>query len=144
MSWFNYYGLIIMALIMIPNIIFAVKTRGEFKNKFKNKAVEISEQLGRYACFVFMIFNIPYTYFGFWFERALTVYLCVNALLLLIYFVSWLVFRKNHKLLKAVLLSVTPTAIFLFGGIAVLSIPLIASSVVFGVCHITISCKNAL
>ncbi len=27
MSWFNYYGLIIMAVIMIPNILYAVKRK---------------------------------------------------------------------------------------------------------------------
>lgn len=27
MGWFNYYGLIIMAVIMIPNIVYAVKNK---------------------------------------------------------------------------------------------------------------------
>ena len=79
MSWFNYYGLIFIAIIMIPNIIFAICQKDGFANKYKNKTVEILEQTGRYACIVLMIFNIPYTYFNFWFEYALTVYLIVNS-----------------------------------------------------------------
>ena len=65
MNWFNYYGLIIMAVIMIPNIIYAVLHKNNSAGAFNNKAVIIAEQIGRYGCFVFMIFNIPYTYFGF-------------------------------------------------------------------------------
>ena len=74
MSWFNYYGLILMAIIMIPNIIYAAKHKNN-ENSYRNKTVEILEQIGRYGCFVLMIFNIPYTYFNFWFDNALTVYL---------------------------------------------------------------------
>ena len=33
----NIYGLIIMAMIMIPNIIFAIKCKDGFINKFNNK-----------------------------------------------------------------------------------------------------------
>ena len=65
LDWFNYYGLAIMAVIMIPNIIYAITHKQDFENTYKNKTVEILEQFGRYGCFVFMIFNIPYTLFGF-------------------------------------------------------------------------------
>lgn len=33
MNWFNVYGLIFVAVIMIPNIIFAVKCKDGFDNK---------------------------------------------------------------------------------------------------------------
>lgn len=49
---------------MIPNIVFAMKCKDGFENKWENKAVEIIEQIGRFGCFTFMIFNIPNTYFG--------------------------------------------------------------------------------
>lgn len=58
MNWFNYYGLIIMAVIMIPNIIYAVLHKNNSAGAFNNKAVIIAEQIGRYGCFIFMIFNI--------------------------------------------------------------------------------------
>ena len=68
MGWLNYYGLIVIILIMIPNMVFAAKNKDGFENKYQNKTVEISEQIGRFACFGLMIFNIPHTYFGFWFS----------------------------------------------------------------------------
>ena len=39
----NIYGLIIMAIVMIPNVIFAMKEKN-FESKYNNKTVEIIEQ----------------------------------------------------------------------------------------------------
>ncbi|MDE6868876.1 MAG: hypothetical protein K2J83_07040 [Clostridia bacterium] len=143
MGWFNYYGLIIMVIVMVPNIIYALKHKNDGANAYKNKAVEICEQIGRYGCFVFMIFNIPYTYFNFWFDYALIVYLSVNGGLCLAYLIFWAVCWKSNGKLKALSLSVIPSCIFLFSGIVLANIPLIACAVIFAVNHILISYKNA-
>ena len=142
MTWFNYYGLAVMAVIMIPNIIYAVKHKNG-ENKYSNKAVEILEQIGRYGCFTFMIFNIPYTYFNFWFDYALIVYLSVNSALCLSYLIFWVICWNRNDKLKALTLSVIPSCVFLFSGIVLAYIPLIAFSVIFAICHIFISCKNS-
>ena len=144
MGWFNYYGLIIIAIIMIPNIIFAIKHKGGFANTYKNKAVEIMEQIGRYACFVLMIFNIPYTYFNFWFDYALIVYLTANGVLCLAYLIFWIICWNKDGTLKALSLSLIPSVIFLFSGIVLANIPLIAFAVLFGINHILLSYKNSL
>lgn len=143
MGWFNYYGLAVMAIIMLPNIVYAVKNKNNLGCGYHNKAVEISEQIGRYACFVLMIFNIPYTYFNFWFDYALIVYLSVNGAMCLAYLIFWVVCRHRNDILKALSLSVLPTCIFLFSGIILAYIPLTAFAILFGVSHIYISCKNA-
>ena len=46
MSWFNYIGLIVISVIMIPNIIYAIKNKGGFPNSCGNKAAELFEQIG--------------------------------------------------------------------------------------------------
>lgn len=144
MSWFNYYGLAVMIVIMIPNIIYAVKHKDDPADTYNNKAVVIAEQAGRYGCFVFMIFNIPYTYFNFWFKHALIAYLSVDGALCLAYLIFWAVCRNKSGKLKALSLSILPTCIFLFDGIALANIPLIIFAVLFGVHHIFISYKNAV
>ena len=144
MGWFNYYGLIFIAIIMIPNIIFAIKQKDSFTNKYQNKVVEILEQIGRYACFALMIFNIPYTYFDFWFEYALMVYLIVNGVLCLAYLIIWIICWNNNGKFKALTLSIIPSVIFLFNGIVVLSIPLIVFAVLFGINHVLLSYKNSI
>ncbi|MDE6585206.1 MAG: hypothetical protein K2K80_00815 [Clostridia bacterium] len=141
MSWFNYYGLAIMAVIMIPNIVYAVKCKDGNTSPYHNKAVEIAEQIGRYACFALMIFNIPYTYFNFWFDNALAVYLSVNGGLCLAYLIFWVVCWNKRGRLKALSLSVLPTCIFLFSGVVLASIPLICFAILFGASHIYLSLK---
>lgn len=141
MSWFNLYGLVIMIIIMIPNIVYALLNKDETA-PYRNKFLGILEQIGRYGCLIFMIFNIPYTYFNYWFENALIVYLSVNGGLCILYLLSWIFFRHKRNVVKALSLSVIPTVIFLFSGIVVASIPLLVLSVLFGFSHIYISYKN--
>ena len=131
-------------VLMIPNIVFAIKRKDEFLNAYKNKAAEAFEQIGRYACFAFMVFNVPYAYFNFWFEHALTVYLAVNGALLAAYLILFIVLWKRDGTLKALLLSILPSLLFLFSGVMLLHIPLLVASVLFAVCHILISYKNAV
>lgn len=144
MGWFNYYGLGIVAVIMIPNILFALLCKERFSNVYRNKAVEITEQTGRYACLVFMIFNIPYTYFNFWFPHALTVYLAVNGGLTAFYLVFWIVCHNRNGKLRALSLSILPTLIFLFSGFVLANVPLLAFALLFGGSHIFISYQTAL
>lgn len=142
MYWFNYYGLAVMAIIMIPNIIYAVKSK-DTQNDYRNKIVEFFEQIGRYGCMVFMIFNIPYTYFDFWFDNALIVYVSVNGGMCLAYLIFWIICCRQNGKLKALSLSVIPSCIFIFSGIVLANIPLIVFAVVFAINHILISCKKA-
>ena len=142
MGWFNYYGLIAVAIILIPNIISAVTDKNLYSTAHICRPIAVSEQIGRYGCMAFMVFNIPYTYFNFWFDSALLVYLIVNGILLLLYLLGWIVFGKGRSTIKMLWQSITPTLLFLFSGIMLLSIPLIVFAVIFGIGHITISYRN--
>ena len=142
MSWFNYYGLAIMAIIMIPNIIYAIKHKGDVLNINHSKAIAVLEQIGRYGCFALMIFNIPYTYFNFWFSNAIIVYLSVNGGLCAAYLIFWMICRNRNDLLRALSLSILPSCIFIFSGVVLAYIPLIVFAVLFAIAHIYISCKS--
>lgn len=141
MSWFNYYGLIIMAIIMIPNIIYAVKYKNGKLVEIK-KTITFAEQIGRYGCFCLMIFNIPYLYLNFWFANALTVYLCVNAALCLAYLIFWIICWNRNGKLKALSLSIIPSCVFVFSSVMLLYFPLMVLSVLFAICHVYISYKT--
>lgn len=143
MDIFNYYGLIILIIMMIPNIISGIKQKENFINLYHNRVIETLEQIGRFSCFALMIINIPYTYFNFFFDNALYVYLGVNGLLLIIYILGWIITWNKYPLLKAYLLSMVPSLIFIFSGIMLLNIPLIVCAMIFALGHITLSVKNA-
>lgn len=143
MEWFNAFGLIFMAVIMIPNIIFAIKCKDGFENKRRNKFIEIIEQIGRFGCFGFMIINIPGTWLGWWSDEAFALYLVVDTVLALLYCGIWAVCFRKNSLFRALALSVLPSALFLFSGIMSRSILLILSAMLFAPTHILISYKNA-
>lgn len=143
MQWFNIWGLVFIAVIMIPNIIFAIKCKDGFENKWNNKAVEIIEQAGRFGSFGFMIINIPGVSFGWWSDEAFRAYLIVNALLVAIYCVIWIICFNKQSVFKSLALSILPSIVFLFSGIMSRSLPLILSALMFAPSHILISYKNA-
>ena len=143
MEWLNVFGLMIMAVIMIPNIVFAIKCKDGFENKWKNKIVEAAEQIGRFGCFGFMIVQIPETWFGWWSDEAFALYLTVDVVLVALYCLIWIVWFKKKSVFKALALSILPSALFLFSGVMSRSVLLTLSAIVFAPSHIAVSYKNA-
>ena len=143
MEWINVFGLGFMIIIMIPNIIFAVTCKDGFENKWKNHLVETAEQIGRFGCFGFMVVNIPGTWFGWWSDEGLAIYLIVDVILVVLYCIIWIVCFRKNSMFRALALSVIPSILFLFSGIMCRSVLLMISAIIFAPCHILNSYKNA-
>ena len=143
MEWLNVFGLVMVAVIMIPNILFAMKCKDGFVNKWNNKSVETVEQIGRFGCFGFMIINIPGTWFGWWSDEAFAVYLVVDAVLVTLYCVIWAVCFRKSSVFRALALSIIPPVLFLFSGIMSRSILLTIAALLFAPSHIMLSYQNA-
>lgn len=131
MEWFNVFGLIFVVVLLIPNILFAIKNKDGFENKWKNKYVEFWEQIGRFGCLLFMIFQIPGAWRGWWSDEAFAVYLITDSLLSALYCLLWIVCFKKKGMFRALSLSIIPSVLFLFSGIMSRSVPLTAAAVVF-------------
>lgn len=143
MEWLNIFGTIFIVVIMIPNIIYAIKCKEGFENKWNNKIVELIEQIGRFGCFAFMVINIPGTWFGWWSDEAFAIYLIVNTLLVIVYCIIWIIMFRKNNIFRALALSIIPSVVFLFSGIMSRAVLLILSSILFAPAHILISVKNA-
>lgn len=146
MDWFNVFGAAFTIILLIPNAIYAIYAifnKDGIKNKQKNSTLEIIEQIGRFGCIAFMMFNIPGTCFGLIFENAFMVYVIVDMALVMIYCLIWVFCFKKNSMFRALSLSIIPSVIFLFSGIMIRSVLLIMSSVLFAPSHILISYKNA-
>jgi hypothetical protein len=139
---FNIYGFIFIVIIMIPNIVFAIKCKDGFENKWQNKYVEFIEQTGRVGCFTFMIINIPGTCFGFRSNEAFLCYVIINVILVVIYCLIWIVCFNKTGIFKALLLSIIPSIVFIFSGIMNRSVLLTVSALLFFPSHTLISYKN--
>ncbi len=143
MEWFNYLGLIFIVLLLIPNIIFAFKNKFE-QNKQNNRVLEVFEQIGRFGSMFFMVFNIPYLAFGYYFACGKSLYIAINSALIIAYYLCWIIFWKKDCLAKALLLSIIPSSLFIISGILIANIPLVVFAILFAVFHIMISIKKEI
>lgn len=141
-SWINIFGLVIVILILLPNILYAVKFHG-LENKCKNKTMIIIEQIGRYLSIFLSIFNIGLIEFGFSSVEAFIVYFVGNTILMISYWIIWCQYFKNMVLWKSITLAIIPTAIFLLSGITLRHYLLVTSAIVFGIGHIYVTYQNA-
>ena len=144
MNWINPYGLFFMAVILIPNIVFAVKCPQGLENAWENKTVERLEQIGRFGCFGFMVIHIPGTWFGFPSDEAFAIYLMANAAMIACYCLIWILCFRKNSIFRALALSILPSLVFLLSGILSRSLLLILSAMLFAPCHILLSYKNAV
>ncbi|MCC3866642.1 hypothetical protein [Terrisporobacter mayombei] len=141
MAWLNIYGLIAMIIIMIPNVIFAMKEKN-FESKYNNKVVELIEQIGRFGSMGLMIFNIPLLDYGYWFTKGKVLYVSSIAVLSILYCFVWFLYFQKASIEKAILLAIIPTILFLLSGIIQGKVLLILSAILFGITHIIITYYN--
>lgn len=97
MNWLNTFGLVLVILLLIPNIIYAVRVKNQ-KNKCTNKFMNILEQIGRYGCMFLMIFNIGIVESGFPSINAFIIYLVGNTVLMLSYWIIWMLYFNKPDL----------------------------------------------
>ena len=143
LGWLNGFGLILVVLLLIPNIVYAVKGPRR-ENRCTNKTMNALEQIGRYGCMFLMVFNIGIAELGFSSVGAFLLYLVGNACLMIAYWVVWILYFCKETNWKQIALAVIPTSLFLLSGITMGHILLIVSGAVFGIGHIYVTSKNAV
>lgn len=140
-GWINLIGGIIVALMLIPNIIFAIKNKETQHNK-ANKLIVIAEQIGRYGCMALMVLPLFVWSFGFSPLEFMFVYLGANAILLISYYMCWIAYSRKKQMDTALALAIIPTLIFLISGYLLKHWALVICAVIFGVAHIYITYVN--
>lgn len=140
-NWFNVFGLILVVLILIPNIIYAVKFK-DVKNQWTNKFMNILEQIGRYSCMFFMVFNFGKAKFSFSSTVDFIVYFLGNLVLLLVYLIIWILFFIRQSSWKSMALAIIPACVFFLCGITLRHVILIISAVIFAVGHVYVTVQN--
>ncbi len=142
MSWLNVFGLVFVVLLLIPNVIYAVKYR-DVENLCKNKVMNVLEQIGRYGSMFLMVFNIGIAEFGFVSTNAFLIYFLGSIVLMLAYWIIWIIFFVNQSMWNRMALAIIPTLLFLLSGCTLRHILLIITAIVFGIGHIYVTYINA-
>ena len=132
-----------MVLLLIPNIVYAIKNKGE-KNFCANRFMNIVEQVGRYACIVLMWMPLLVWKFGFASVLDMMLYMACNGLLLAAYWIAFAFYMKRRTVRLAIVLAVLPSCIFLLSGILLQHWLLVAFAILFAIGHIYVTYKNAI
>ena len=140
-NWLNIFGAMIVALLLAPNIVYAIKTKSAAPSD-AHKALVVLEQIGRYGCIAFMWLPLGVWEFGFSRKGFLLIYLFGCAALLAAYYIVWVLYAKRKTFGKALALSVLPTVLFLLCGVLLRHVLLIVCAVLFGAGHIGVCCGN--
>ena len=137
----NLFGFIIVAIMLIPNIIYGIKFK-DAENKCTNKVMNIIEQVGRYGSMALMVLPLFVWEFGFSGVYMMLVYLFGNGILLLTYLVIWIFYFKKQTMGKALALAIIPTSIFFLSGVTLYHWTLVVAAVAFGIGHIFVTYQN--
>ena len=141
-GWINVFGAVVVVLMLIPNIVYAIRYRDE-KNLCTNRVMNLIEQIGRYACIVLMWLPLLVWEFGFQSVFELLLYLSGNGALLLAYWIVFFLHMRKKSTAKALALAVLPSCIFLMSGILLRHWLLAGFAVLFATGHIYVTLKNA-
>ena len=140
-GWINLFGAVIVVLMLIPNIVYAIKNKDE-KNRCTNRVMNAVEQVGRYACILLMWFPLLVWKFGFAGVGESLLYFAGNGILLAAYWITFAVYFKKKNAGLALALAVLPACIFLLSGILLRHWLLVGFAVLFAVGHIYVTYKN--
>lgn len=139
---FNYFGIIFIIVLMLPNIYASIFKKELFVNKFDDRLLIKLENIGRYLCMILMVINIQDLYGGFKSVEAFVAYLGINIILLGLYYITWFIFYKFNNIYKNMILGIIPSLMFIISGILQNNLLLIISGIVFAYAHLKIIWKN--
>ena len=139
---FNYFGIIFIIVLMLPNIYASIFKKELFVNKFDDRLLIKLEKIGRYLCMILMVINIQDLYGGFKSVEAFVAYLGINIILLGLYYMVWFIFYKFNNIYKNMILGIIPSLMFILSGILQNHLLLIISGIVFAYAHLKIIWKN--
>ena len=140
-GWINLFGGIIVILMLLPNIVYAIKNKGE-RNLCDNRTMNLLEQVGRYACIVLMWLPLLVWKFGFAGVGAMLLYSLGNAALLAIYWLVFARYLKEKTKRRALILAIVPACIFLLNGLLLRHWLLVIFAIIFAVAHIYVTLQN--
>jgi len=140
-GWINLFGGIIVAIMLIPNIIYAIKNK-DGKNLCQNKLVNLLEQVGRYGCIILMWLPLLVWKFGFSSDIEALIYIFGNAYFLLLYMIIYALYFKKKTRIRALLLAAIPSSVFLLSGFMLRHWLLVAFAFVFSYAHIYVTSIN--
>ena len=143
LNWINPIGLIAVVLMLVPNILYAIKFKGHEPKCKCCRSMYILEQIGRYGSMFLMSFNIGIAEYGFASETYFTLYVISNIVLLVAYWLIYALYFHGQSNWKSMALAIVPSCIFLIDGILIRHHLLISFALIFALSHVCITRKDS-
>lgn len=140
-GWINLFGAIIVALMLIPNIVYALRRRGR-QNRCKSRLMNAVEQVGRYGSIALMWLPLLVWKFGFKSMGEMLLYLIGNGVLLAVYWAVYALYLKRETRGRALTLAIVPACIFFMSGVLLRHWLLVGFAILFAVGHLYVTVKN--
>ncbi len=140
-GWINFFGALIVILMMIPNVVYALKNKGE-KNACEKRLFNIAEQVGRYGCIILMWLPLLIWKFGFKTVFEMVLYVIGNLTLLFAYYIVFAIYMRKKRAGIAMALAIIPSFIFIYSGVLLRHWLLVGFAVVFAIAHIYVTWQN--
>ena len=143
MNLINIFNIVIVALMLVPSIISAVKAK-KFKSHCNNRAMKIVEWVGRILCIVLMVYPLGKKEYGFPAAENFIIYVFGNIILIAVYLLVWVSYFKKENKAKAVILTAVPVMVFILCGLTLDYWLLIFAAVLFGIGHIYVTLADSV
>lgn len=134
MGWISLMGLIIVALLLLPNIIFTVKKQAT-TGCYVKTWVDTVEKVTRITTMLLMIFQLGVSEEGFYSILAFLIYFFGNIILVAAYWVMWILYRKKQTLRRRMILVEIPCVVYLLCAVTLQHWLLLVSAIIFAVSH---------
>lgn len=137
-GWFNWWNAAAIALLLIPNILYACRHQ-DFGYQSASRAVNAAEQAGRMGCMVLMVvpLGVKGGAFGFYSWEELLLWFGGTAVLLLAYYGCWICFARRNTRHLALALAILPSALFLLNALLLRHWALGVCAALFAWAHLT-------
>ena len=133
-SWISVWGLIIVLLLLLPNLLFVVKKQGTSEH-YEKGIVDHLQKITRITTMLLMIFQFDVFSNGFHSVLAFLIYFYGNVILVVLYWILWIVYKKNQAdSVRKVLIEI-PCVIYILSALTWQHWVLLASAIIFTVCH---------
>lgn len=134
MGWISLMGLIIVALLLLPNMIFKVKKQ-ETTGCYIKSWIDTVEKVTRITTMLLMIFQLGVSEKGFHSLLAFLIYLFGNAILVIVYWIMWILYKSKQTLRRRMILVEIPCVVYLLCAVTLRHWLLLISVVIFAVSH---------
>lgn len=135
--WLNWGGVIVIAALLIPSLLYALARPGQ-GIKSDHRLLNILEQFTRYGCMLLLVGGFGFLNTAIFIPASVWILAVGVPVLILSYWLCWIPWFRKKRRWNAAILAILPGMVFFLCGFGTRNWLLMLFSAVFTVCHAVI------